>query len=76
MSTTHIPGLLQPVVALNGWTFVMKIWIQTNSIICALETRNFNHLFEQPNRFYVVVLALAIARQGKTNSTNLKLAWA
>ncbi|KAB8238984.1 hypothetical protein ETB97_009788 [Aspergillus alliaceus] len=27
MSTTQIPGLLRPVVALNVWTFFMEIWM-------------------------------------------------
>ncbi|KAL4928057.1 MAPEG family protein [Aspergillus undulatus] len=27
MSSIHIPGLLQPVIALNGWTFVQEIWM-------------------------------------------------
>ncbi|KAL4862603.1 hypothetical protein BDV12DRAFT_39994 [Aspergillus spectabilis] len=27
MSSVQIPGLLQPVIALNGWTFIMEIWM-------------------------------------------------
>ncbi|KAL4983211.1 membrane-associated, eicosanoid/glutathione metabolism protein [Aspergillus falconensis] len=27
MSSIHIPGLLQPVIALNGWTFLVEIWM-------------------------------------------------
>lgn len=27
MSSVHIPGLLRPVIALNGWTFIVEIWM-------------------------------------------------
>ncbi|KAL4965747.1 MAPEG family protein [Aspergillus stella-maris] len=101
MSTTNIPGLLQPVIALNGWTFVMEIWMYATRLPAfgrikeatdpstlrseidrqtppsvRWKADNFNHLFEQPTQFYAVTLALAIARQGKHNATDLKLAWA
>ncbi|KAL2840612.1 membrane-associated, eicosanoid/glutathione metabolism protein [Aspergillus pseudodeflectus] len=32
MSTTHIPPLLQPIIALNGWTFAMEIWMYATRI--------------------------------------------
>ncbi|KAJ0417963.1 membrane-associated, eicosanoid/glutathione metabolism protein [Aspergillus carlsbadensis] len=27
MSTTQIPALLRPIIALNGWTFAMELWM-------------------------------------------------
>ncbi|KAL5042599.1 hypothetical protein BDW71DRAFT_144476 [Aspergillus fruticulosus] len=32
MSSLHIPGLLRPVIALNGWTFIMEIWMYATRI--------------------------------------------
>ncbi|KAL3478485.1 membrane-associated, eicosanoid/glutathione metabolism protein [Aspergillus californicus] len=32
MSSIHIPGLLRPVIALNGWTFVMELWMYATRI--------------------------------------------
>ncbi|CEL09288.1 hypothetical protein ASPCAL12426 [Aspergillus calidoustus] len=32
MSTTQIPALLQPIIALNGWTFAMEIWMYATRI--------------------------------------------
>ncbi|KAL2819065.1 membrane-associated, eicosanoid/glutathione metabolism protein [Aspergillus cavernicola] len=32
MSSIHIPGLLRPIIALNGWTFVMEIWMYATRI--------------------------------------------
>ncbi|KAL3483995.1 membrane-associated, eicosanoid/glutathione metabolism protein [Aspergillus germanicus] len=32
MSTTQIPALLQPIIALNGWTFAMELWMYATRI--------------------------------------------
>ncbi|KAL5334121.1 membrane-associated, eicosanoid/glutathione metabolism protein [Aspergillus crustosus] len=32
MSSTHIPALLQPIIALNGWTFIMETWMYATRI--------------------------------------------
>ncbi|KAL4877388.1 membrane-associated, eicosanoid/glutathione metabolism protein [Aspergillus karnatakaensis] len=30
--SSHIPSILQPIIALNGWTFVMEIWMYATRI--------------------------------------------
>ncbi|KAL2871211.1 MAPEG family protein [Aspergillus lucknowensis] len=32
MSSVHIPALLRPVIALNGWTFAMEVWMYATRI--------------------------------------------
>ncbi|KAL4922610.1 membrane-associated, eicosanoid/glutathione metabolism protein [Aspergillus aurantiobrunneus] len=32
MSSIHVPGLLQPVIALNGWTFFIELWMYATRI--------------------------------------------
>ncbi|KAL4981247.1 membrane-associated, eicosanoid/glutathione metabolism protein [Aspergillus desertorum] len=87
MSSLHVPGLLRPVIALNGWTFVMEIWMYATRIpvfsrmkpsntTTKSDADNYNHLFEQPTQFYAVALALAIVRHGEDDPVDIFLAWA
>jgi hypothetical protein len=101
MSSIKTSGLLAPIIALNGWTLVMEIWMLATRIpvlqrlkatddntttIEQLNTKipasvrwkadNYNNLMQQPMQFYAVALVLAIARAGKNEATDVKLAWA
>jgi len=101
MSPLKTSGLLAPVIALNGWTFAMEIWMfstripvlqrlqatsdnastieQLNAKIPApvrWKADNYNNLMQQPTQFYAVALALAIARAGRNEATEVRLAWA
>ncbi|KAL4744935.1 membrane-associated, eicosanoid/glutathione metabolism protein [Aspergillus falconensis] len=100
MSSISIPSLVRPILALNGWTLIMEVWMYATRIPAFSQMRtpidktttreemnrntpapvrwkadNFSNLLEQPTQFYAVTLALAIARHGVDDPTDLKLAW-
>ncbi len=80
-------GMIAPVLALIGWTFVMWVWMYATRIPAIQRARidmaelsrtgakdNYNHLHEQPTIFYA--LALAAQLGGAADAVSVDLAWA
>jgi len=101
MSSLRTSALLAPVIALNGWTLAMEIWMFATRIPALQRLKaasdstttmeqihakvpapvrwkadNYNNLMQQPTQFYAVALVLAIARAGRDEAADVKLAWA